>query len=590
MPPFLRLQTGKVRPILKNLLKQLKHYTLESILGPLFKLLEAMFELFVPLVVADIIDNGIANSDRGYILEKVGILAALAVIGLTCSLTAQYFAARAAVGCTTKLRHSLFEHTLKLSFSDIDKVGVSTLITRLTGDLNQVQNGINIALRLLLRSPFVVLGAMVMAFFIDAGASLIFLGVILVLAVVVFGIILGSVPAYKRVQGHLDNLTGTTRETLAGARVVRAFGMEGDFALKFDGHNTELKKSQQFAGMISAFMNPVTLVILNFGIIMLLENGAVRVNSGELTTGQVVALYNYMTQILVELVKFANLIIMITKSVSSMKRVSEILDTEPGMSFVERSADATDSKYSIEFRSVSFDYARGGDEALTDISFEVERGQTLGIIGGTGSGKTTLVNLILRFYDVTRGEVLVNGVNVKNYTAQDLRSKIGYVLQRAVLFKGNIQKNLTFAKKDATEAEVKEALRISQSADVVASKEGGVDAEVEQYGRNFSGGQRQRLTIARALVGRPEILIFDDSASTLDFATDAALRREIKSLEYGPTVVIVSQRTSSIMHADKIIVLDDGRIVGIGTHAELLSDCAVYREIYDSQYKKESAK
>ncbi len=575
---------------MKNLFRQLKHYTLESILGPLFKLLEAMFELFVPLVVADIIDNGIANSDNSYILGKVGILASLAFIGLLCSLTAQYFAARAAVGTTTKLRHSLFEHVGKLSFSDIDRIGISTLITRLTGDLNQVQNGVNIALRLLLRSPFVVLGAMVMAFFIDARAALIFLCVIAVLSVVVFGIILGSIPAYKRVQGNLDKITGTTRENLTGVRVIRAFGMEGAEADKFGNYNAELKKSQQFAGMISAFMNPVTQVILNVGIVLLLRSGAIRVNAGDLTTGQVVALYNYMTQILVELVKFANLIITITKSISSMKRVDEVLETAPDMLFPKETAEARDTKYAVEFRSVSLNYTGEGDDSLSDISFALEKGQTVGIIGGTGSGKTSLVNLILRFYDTSEGEVLVDGINVRDYTARDLRSKIGYVIQRPMLFKGSIRKNLTFGCHDATDEAISEAVRVSQATDVISSKEDGLDSAVEQYGRNFSGGQRQRLTIARALVQRPEILILDDSASALDFATDAALRRELKSLSYNPTTIIVSQRTSSIMHADRIIVLDDGRIVGIGRHEELLEGCEVYREIYDSQYKKEAAR
>jgi len=574
----------------KNLFRQLKHYILESILGPLFKLLEAMFELFVPLVVADIIDNGIANSDNGYILGKVGILAALAFIGLVCSLTAQYFAARAAVNTTTKLRHSLFAHVGKLSFSEIDRIGISTLITRLTGDLNQVQNGVNIALRLLLRSPFVVFGAMVMAFFIDARAALIFLAVIVVLSVVVFGIILGSIPAYKRVQGNLDKITGTTRENLTGVRVIRAFGMEKAEAEKFGNYNVALKKSQQFAGMISAFLNPVTLVILNLGIVILLNSGAIRVNSGELTTGQVVALYNYMTQILIELVKFANLIITISKSISSMKRIDEVLETTPDMIFPTASKESADTKYSVEFRSVSLNYTGEGDASLSNINFALERGQTVGIIGGTGSGKTSIANLILRFYDATEGEVLVDGVNVHDYTARDLRSKIGYVIQRPMLFKGSIRKNLTFGCPDASDEAIAEAVRVSQAEDVVASKEDGIDSAVEQYGKNFSGGQRQRLTIARALVSKPEILILDDSASALDFATDAALRRELKSLSYNPTTIIVSQRTSSIMHADQIIVLDDGRVVGIGRHEELLAECEIYREIYDSQYKKEAAR
>lgn len=569
---------------MKNLFHYLKSYTLEAILGPLFKLLEAMFELFVPLVVADIIDNGIAAGDKSYIIGQSLILVALGVIGLVCSLTAQYFAARAAVGTSCSIRRSLYEHIQKLSFSDIDRAGIPTLITRLTGDVNQVQNGINLALRLLLRSPFVVFGAMVMVFTLDAKASLIFLAVIAVLSVIVFGIILGSVPAYKRVQSELDALTGTTRESLSGARVIRAFGMEDSESETFEKHNTALKQRQQFAGKISALMNPMTFVILNLGIIALLQSGGNRVMTGALLTGEVVALYNYMTQILVELVKFANLIISITKAITCMQRIDAVIQTKPEMTFPETAPTEANSASAIEFRSVSVQYTEGSDPALTDVSFKVERGQTVGIIGGTGCGKSTLVSLIPRFYDASSGEVLVNGVNVRDYPADTLRDKVGYVLQKALLFKGSIRSNLLYGKSGATDADMTEAVAFAQGSDVLAAKENGLDSVVEQGGRNFSGGQRQRLTIARALVRKPEILILDDSASALDFATDATLRKTIRSLPDRPTTLIVSQRTSSIMDADQIIVLDDGHVAGIGTHTELLETCDVYREIYESQY------
>ncbi len=569
---------------MKNLFKYLKSYTLEAILGPLFKLLEAMFELFVPLVVADIIDHGIAGGDKSYIIGRSLILVALGIIGLVCSLTAQYFAARAAVGSSCSIRRALYEHIQKLSFSDIDRAGIPTLITRLTGDVNQVQNGINLALRLLLRSPFVVFGAMVMAFTLDAKAALIFLVVIAILSVVVFGIILGSVPAYKRVQAELDALTGTTRESLTGARVIRAFGMEDSESETFAAHNTALKQRQQFAGKISALMNPMTFVILNLGIIVLLEAGGNRVVAGTLLTGEVVALYNYMTQILVELIKFANLIISITKAITCMQRIDAVIQTEPAMSFAENAPTENKSAPVIEFRSVSVQYTEGSDPALADVSFRVERGQTVGIIGGTGCGKSTLVSLIPRFYDASSGEILVDGVNVREYPADVLRDKIGYVLQKASLFKGTIRSNLLYGSSSASDADMTEAIAFAQGSDVLAAKENGLDSVVEQGGRNFSGGQRQRLTIARALVRKPEILILDDSASALDFATDAALRKTIRNLPERPTTLIVSQRTSSIMDADQIIVLDDGRIAGIGKHSELLETCGVYREIYESQY------
>lgn len=573
---------------MKYLFQTMKSYAVESILGPLFKLMEAMFELFVPLVVADIVDYGIRNGDTAYIVQKFCILIALSVIGILCSITAQYFAARAAVGTTTKLRHALFAHVEKLSFSDLDRIGVPTLITRLTGDLNTVQNGVNIALRLLLRSPFVVFGAMIMAFTLDARSSLIFLAVIAVLSVVVFSIMLGSVPAYKRVQEELDAITGVTRENLAGARVIRAFRMEKSERNKFATHNNALNRRQQFAGQISALMNPLTFIILNAGIMVLLAVSGAKVEVGELSTGEVIALYNYMTQILVELIKFASLIISISKAISCMNRIEEVLVTEPDMLFTDAVPTENSEAPVIEFRGVTLRYTKEADPALTDLNFKIHRGETVGIIGGTGCGKTSLVSLIPRFYDATEGEVLIDGVNVREYPAKVLRNKIGYVLQRASLFKGTIRSNLLWGKANATEEELQEAICAAQAEDVVKAKNNSLDATVEQNGRNFSGGQRQRLTIARALARKPEILILDDAASALDFATDAALRKELMSLAYKPTTLIVSQRTSSIQHADKIIVLDDGEVAGIGKHTELLENCPVYREIYESQYKKEA--
>ncbi len=573
---------------MKKLFKYLNNYAVEAILGPFFKLLEATFELIVPLVVADIIDYGIKNSDKSFILNKFLILIMLGLVGIICSITAQYFAAKASVGCSTRLRKDLFTHVQELSFSDIDRIGVPTIITRLTGDINQVQTGLNLSLRLLLRSPFVVFGAMLMAYNIDKKSSLIFLTVIIVLSIAVFSLILGSVPAYKRVQGELDSITGITRESLVGARVISAFGMEDFEKEKFSQHNSALSVKQRFAGRISALTSPMTFVILNIGIVFLLKYSGIQVNSGNITTGQAVALYNYMTQILVELVKFANLIISISKFITCMNRINEIIDTKPGMDFpTEITAPITNTDTAIEFRNVDMKYTKGADAALSNITFKIKKGETVGIIGGTGCGKTTLVSLIPRFYDATNGEVLVDGLNVKDYPAKDLRNKIGYVLQKASLFKGSIKSNLLWGKSDATARELEEATKDSQAADVVKSKDAGFDSPVEQNGRNFSGGQRQRLTIARALIRKPEILILDDSTSALDYATDAALRNALKKLDYKPTLIIVSQRTSSIMHADSIITLDDGKVAGIGTHEELLENCSVYREIYESQYKKE---
>ncbi len=574
---------------MKKLFQYMKYYKKESVLGPLFKLLEALFELFVPLVVAAIIDNGIGAGDRGYIIRMALILLALGIIGLVCSITAQFFAAKAAVGTSCRLRRALFAHTGTLSFSDLDALGTSTLITRLTGDVNQVQSGINLALRLLLRSPFVVFGAMIMAFTIDVKSALIFAAAIPVLSVVVFGIMLISIPLYKKAQKNLDSVTETTRESLTGVRVLRAFRMESAIRSEFSERNEALTAHQKFVGRISALMNPVTYIIVNFAVILLIQTGAVQVDNGVLTQGEVVALYNYMSQILVELVKLASLIISITKAIACFKRVEAVIETRPDMTFPEVTAAPVATENAVEFRHVHLTYRNAGDESLTDINFSVKKGETVGIIGGTGSGKTSLIGLIPRFYDATKGEVLVDGINVTHYTAEDLRSKIGYVLQKAALFKGTIRDNLRFGKSDATDEEIFAALDVAQAADVVKSKEKGLDSTVEQGGKNLSGGQRQRLTIARALVGKPEILILDDSSSALDFATDAALRKSLRELPYHPTVFLISQRTASLRHADKIIVLDDGVVCGMGTHEELLRTCAVYSEIYNSQYKKEGA-
>lgn len=567
---------------------------MESILGPLFKLLEALFELFVPLVVAAMIDRGIADNDVGYIVKMALVLLALGIIGLVCSITAQYFAAKASVGTACRLRRTLFDRIQQLSFSDLDAQGSSTLITRLTNDVNQVQSGLNLALRLLLRSPFVVFGAMIMAFTIDVKSALVFAAAIPLLSVVVFGIMALSIPLYKKVQQNLDDVTETTRESLAGVRAIRAFRMENAVREEFTARNEALTAGQKFVGRISALMNPITYVVVNFAVILLIRVGAVQVDAGVLTQGEVVALYNYMSQILIELVKLANLIVSITKFIASFKRINAVVETVPDMSFPVASdapvsaGDPEASENAVEFRNVSLTYKNAGDESLSNVSFTAKRGECIGIIGGTGSGKTSLVNLIPRFYDATSGEVLVDGLNVKRYTAEDLRGKIGYVLQKTALFKGTIRDNLRFRKKDASDEEIFEALKIAQALEIVQARESGLAAGVEQGGKNFSGGQRQRLAIARALVGKPEILILDDSASALDFATDAALRKALRELDYRPTLLIISQRTSSIMRADKIIVLDDGAVCGVGSHEELLSSCAVYDEIYHSQYKKEA--
>ncbi len=568
-----------------KLLVYLKDYKKESVLGPLFKLLEASFELIVPLVVASMIDVGIANRDRGYILKMCLIMAALGLIGLTCSVTAQFFAAKAAVGFATKLRHGLFEHIQKLSFSQMDREGTSTLITRITSDINQVQSGVNLVLRLFLRSPFIVFGAMIMAFTVDGKAALIFVVVIPILSVIVFGIMLISIPLYKKVQGALDRVLGITRENLTGVRVIRAFGQEEAEVAKFDGETDALRHIQMVAARISALMNPLTYVVINGGLIALIYVGAVRVEAGILTQGQVVALVNYMSQILVELVKLANLIITVTKAVACGNRIQSILEEPAGM---EEKDSRGDEKLTgcVEFDHVSMRYYEGGEEALTDIHFKAVKGQTIGVIGGTGSGKSSLVNLIPRFYDAEKGSVKVDGVDVKEYDLTALRDKIGVVMQKAVLFHGTIRENLKWGNENASDEELWEALRTAQAKEFVLQKKDQLDEMIEQEGRNLSGGQRQRLSIARALVKKPEILILDDSASALDYATDAALRKSLKEMPGETTVFIVSQRASSLMHADTIIVLDDGNVAGMGTHEELLKNCEVYQEIYYSQFER----
>ena len=568
---------------MKKLLVYLKDYIRESILGPLFKLLEALFELFVPLVIAAIIDTGIENGDTGYIIKMCLILVLLGFVGLAFSITAQYFAAKASVGFVSKIRHVLFGHIQSLSYSELDQIGTSTLITRMTSDMNQVQNGMNLALRLLLRSPFVVFGAMIMAFTIDVPSAMIFVYVTIVLLIVVFGIMLGSIPLYKKVQQKLDAVMTVTRENLTGVRVIRAFCKEDEETDDFINKNNELTASQKFVGKISALMNPVTYVIINLAIIWLIHTGAVSVNEGILTQGAVVALYNYMSQILVELIKLANLIINITKSIACGNRIQAVLDIKPDL----ESGNSSCNEVSVEFDHVNLRYKNAGADSLSDITFTAAKGETIGIIGGTGSGKSSLVNLIPRFYDAASGEVKVGGVNVKDMDVEQLREKIGVVPQKAVLFHGTIRENMQWGVTNASDDEIMEAIESALGLDGMKAK-GGLDCEIEQGGKNLSGGQRQRLTIARALVKKPEILILDDSASALDFATDAALRKSLRELDYHPTVFIVSQRTSSIQHADRIIVLDDGAAVGIGTHDELMKSCSVYQEIYNSQFKKEA--
>jgi ABC-type multidrug transport system fused ATPase/permease subunit len=583
---------------MKKLLIYLRDYKKESVLGPLFKLLEASFELIVPLVVASMIDVGISGNDKGYIIRMCLIMAALGLIGLICAVTAQYFAAKAAVGFATKLRHGLFSHIQSLSFSQMDKEGTSTLITRMTSDINQVQSGVNLVLRLFLRSPFIVFGAMIMAFTVDVKAALIFVVVIPILSVIVFGIMLISIPMFKKVQGGLDKVLGITRENLTGVRVIRAFGEEEHEILKFDEETDRLKHLQEVAGRISALMNPLTYVVINGGLIVLIYTGALQVEAGILTQGQVVALVNYMSQILVELVKLANLIITVTKAFACGNRIQNIFEIPAGMETSSTSTNTSSleaqsgssspetEKGTVEFDHVSLRYYEGGEQALTDIHFKAKKGATIGVIGGTGSGKSSLVNLIPRFYDVEKGSVKVDGRDVREYPLTQLRDKIGVVMQKAVLFKGTIRENLLWGNENASDEDLWEAIKAAQAEEFVLQKRDKLDEMIEQEGRNLSGGQKQRLSIARSLVKKPEILILDDSSSALDYATDAALRKSIKDLPGEITVFIVSQRASSMLHADTIIVLDDGDVAGMGTHEELLKGCEVYQEIYYSQFER----
>ena len=577
---------------MKRLMMYLKDYKKESILAPLFKLLEAFFELMVPLVMANIIDYGISNRNMGYIGKMGLLLLLLGVVGLASSITAQFFAAKAAVGFSTQLRQALFDHIEDLSFTDIDKAGTSTMITRMTSDVNQVQSGINMTLRLFLRSPIIVFGAMIMAFTIDVKCALIFVVAIPLLSIVVFGIILSTIPMYKKVQSRLDQVLGITRENLTGVRVIRAFHQEAKEEERFRENNEALSAMQIFVGKISACMNPVTYIIVNGAIIALIYTGAVQVNIGNLSQGEVVAIINYMNQILVELVKLANLIVTMTKALACAERVASVFDIGADAAYVgaqdQKLADKVDkSAPFLDFKHVSLTYQGAGAPTLQDMNFTVNRGDTVGIIGGTGSGKTSLVNLIPGFYPATEGEILLEGRDIKTMSDEELRGRIGVVPQKAVLFKGTIRSNLRWGKPDATEEEMWKALELAQASEVVEGKDGKLDATVAQNGKNFSGGQRQRLTIARALVREPEILILDDSASALDYATDAKLRAALRTLEDKPTTFIVSQRASTIRHADKIIVLDDGEIAGVGTHDELLKDCTVYQEIYYSQYPEQ---
>lgn len=577
---------------MKRLMMYLKDYKKESILAPLFKLLEAFFELLVPLVMANIIDYGISNRNMGYIGKMGLLLLLLGVVGLASSITAQFFAAKAAVGFSTQLRQALFDHIEDLSFTDIDKAGTSTMITRMTSDVNQVQSGINMTLRLFLRSPIIVFGAMIMAFTIDVKCALIFVVAIPLLSVVVFGIILSTIPMYKKVQSKLDQVLGITRENLTGVRVIRAFHQEAKESDRFRENNEALSAMQIFVGKISACMNPVTYIIVNGAIIALIYTGAVQVNIGNLSQGEVVAIINYMNQILVELVKLANLIVTMTKALACAERVASVFDIGADAAYVgaqdQKLADKVDkSAPFLDFKHVSLTYQGAGAPTLQDMNFTVNRGDTVGIIGGTGSGKTSMVNLIPGFYPATEGEILLEGRDIRTMSDEELRGRIGVVPQKAVLFKGTIRSNLQWGKPDATEEEMWKALELAQASEVVDGKPGKLDATVAQNGKNFSGGQRQRLTIARALVRNPEILILDDSASALDYATDAKLRAAIRTLEDKTTTFIVSQRASTIRHADKIIVLDDGEIAGMGTHDELLKDCTVYQEIYYSQYPEQ---
>ena len=571
---------------MKKLLIYLKDYKIESVLAPLFKMLEALFELFVPIVMARVIDVGIPAGDRSYVIRMCLVMILLGIIGLVCSITAQYFSAKAACGFAAKLRHSLFEHIQSLSFTEMDTIGTSTLITRMTSDINQVQNGVNMFLRLFMRSPFIVVGAMVAAFIIDVRSAIIFAVAIPLLSVIVFIIMYVSIPLYKKVQSRLDTVLGITRENLTGARVIRAFHKEDGETERFEEANGDLSSLQIFVGKISALMNPATYAVVNLSIVAIIWVGGIRVNTGAISQGEVVALINYMSQILVELIKLANLIVLINKAIACGNRVQSVFEISSSMSESPNQSIDTETDNAVEFKDVSLRYGSSETDSLSEITFSAKKGETIGIIGGTGSGKSSIVNMIPRFYDAFSGEVLVDGKNVKDYSIKALRGKIGVVPQKAVLFNGTIRENLLWGNENASDEDIYEALKISQAIDVVEGRRKGLDSEVAQGGKNFSGGQRQRLTIARALVRKPEILILDDSASALDFATDAALRKAIREMENSPTVFIVSQRASSIQYADKIIVLDDGRIAGIGSHDSLLESCGVYQEIYYSQFPK----
>jgi ABC-type multidrug transport system fused ATPase/permease subunit len=575
--------------VLKKLLRYMGAYKLESVLGPLFKLLEATFELIVPLVVASIIDVGIEQQNRPHIWKMCLILIALAMIGLICSITAQYFAAKASVGFATKLRHILFAHVQTLSNTDMDRLGAPTLIARMTNDINQVQSGVNLALRLLLRSPFVVFGAMIMAFTVDVRSAWTFAVIIPILCVVVFGIMLISIPLYRRVQASLDRVLGITRENLVGVRVLRAFGKQKSETAEFDSRNEHLTAAQKHVGRITALMNPVTFLLINLAVIALIYTGALQVQSGVLTQGEVVALYSYMSQILVELIKMASLIISMTKAAACGSRIQKILEVKPSQTFPSPPVTPLKNADAITFSHVGLTYEGAGEASLHDISFSAAPGETVGIIGGTGAGKSSLISLIPRFYDATEGEIRIAGIPVNDYPAEQLRTAVGIVPQKAVLFRGTVRDNMRWGKRDATDEEIRRALEISQAAEFIDGLESGLDHVIEQGGRNLSGGQRQRLTIARALVANPDILILDDSASALDYATDLKLRRAIAAMDPAPTTVIVSQRAASIRHADRILVLDDGELVAQGTHDELLTSCEVYREIYYSQFSKEEA-
>lgn len=569
-----------------KLLKYLKKYKKESVLAPLFKLIEVIFELIVPLVVADIIDRGIGGGDRGYILKMCGVLGLLGLCGLCCAVVAQYFSAKAAVGFATDVRKSLFTHIGRLSYKQLDELGAPTLITRLTGDINQLQTGVNLALRLALRSPFVVFGAVIMAFRVDAKSAMVFVVAVPVLAIVIFAITLTCIPMYRRVQQRLDGVLGKTRENLLGTRVVRAFCKEDDEVTDFEARNQALTGMQVKVGKISSFLNPATFVLINFAIIGLIYVGSNRVQGGFIPRSSVVAEYNYMSQILVELIKLANLIISITKAIACGNRIQSVLDLEPAMVSGQETAGDTGIEYAVEFRGASLSYG-GAENALHDIDLRFRRGQTIGVIGSTGSGKSSLVNLIPRFYDVTGGSVLVDGVDVRDYDEKALREKIGVVSQKKALFKGTVRDNVRFGKADATDEEIWKALETAQAKTMIQEKAGGLGYMLEQEGKNLSGGQRQRMTIARALVRKPEILILDDAASALDYATGAALNKALKETDFHPTVISVSQRVAAIRNADLIVVLDEGTVVGTGTNDELLETCQVYREIYDSQVEKE---